>query len=315
MDALEQMIVALAAPQRVTLELQKWAYPCGLDVWPAFFKCITYWQQHCGEADGITHDLCKRMVANLLLATFTRAGVSFNENVRLNCVLMACHPYCWEAIDGQWRLERLVNVHLANFQRLVPCKNGAEFVAIVFQQLNATVRLLAPATLAGCCSGTYVDRPVAPAQPVTVAQAGETMAKRSKANLDALFKLSGVNAAAAPRQEFAQDLESEASSFVRKLGEMAHHPTLTVYQTLIDRRECPRFVHVALRFMAMPGANASSESVFSDTNFVTSNRRARTSAEWAETQVMIHRNYDTVQMIREMAKATQGASLESAWNV
>ena len=95
---------------------------------------------------------------------------------------------------------------------------------------------------------------------------------------------------------------------------MQHLPDLlSVYQTLINGRDCPRCVHVALRHMGMPGANAPSECVFSDTGLVTGGRRARTGAEWAEMQVMLHRNHDFVKKVRELVQAKPGEALETAW--
>ena len=67
--------------------------------------------------------------------------------------------------------------------------------------------------------------------------------------------------------------------------------------------------------MSVPGANAPSESVFSDTGLVTGGRRARTSDGWAETQVKVHRNYDFVKKIREIFGVPLGEPLESFWEM
>ena len=63
----------------------------------------------------------------------------------------------------------------------------------------------------------------------------------------------------------------------------------------------------------MAGANAPSECVFSDTGLVTGGRRARTGADWAELQVMMHRIHDFVKKVREMVQAQPGEALEAAW--
>ena len=66
--------------------------------------------------------------------------------------------------------------------------------------------------------------------------------------------------------------------------------------------------------MSIPGANAPSECVFSDTGLVTDGRRARTGDEWAETQVKVHRNFDVVKKIREIFGVPVGKPLENSWS-
>lgn len=112
---------------------------------------------------------------------------------------------------------------------------------------------------------------------------------------------------------FTCSVIEEGRKFVSLLQKSAELDVLSVFQRMIDRNECPRFVHVGLFFLSIPGSNASSESVFSDTGFVTSDRRARTGAEWAETQVAIHRNFDTIKKLRALVGALPEQSLEDAW--
>jgi len=89
---------------------------------------------------------------------------------------------------------------------------------------------------------------------------------------------------------------------------------LAAYQTLLLRKECPRCVHVVVYHMGVCGSNAPSESTFSDTNFVTSDRRGRTGADWAEAQVKVHRNDDVVKKLRALAGAKPGQPLAEVWD-
>jgi hypothetical protein len=47
---------------------------------------------------------------------------------------------------------------------------------------------------------------------------------------------------------------------------------------------------------------------------ITSDRRGRTGADWAEAQVKVHRNYDVVKKLRALAGAKPGQPLAEVWD-
>ena len=61
--------------------------------------------------------------------------------------------------------------------------------------------------------------------------------------------------------------------------------------------------------MGVCGSNAPSESAFS----VPSDRRGHTGADWAETQVRVHRNFDVVKKLRALGGAKPGQPLSEVW--
>ena len=55
-----------------------------------------------------------------------------------------------------------------------------------------------------------------------------------------------------PNGGFSPNVHDDIRLFFRRLGELNHLPDLlSAYQTLINGRDCPRAVHVAIRHTAM----------------------------------------------------------------
>lgn len=312
-DFVDDILYILSCPHRITMDLQKWTYPCGVLVWPNFFRCITFWTVNCKNV--ITRALSKEVVAHLMEAAFRRATSFFGSDRRLHLAIMGLHPYTWQTHGESFVLATLVDANLYYFQQLIAdLQSGKHFIDLIFDNMKGCIIQYAPSTIEGCCWGLYTRPSLhegSAAQP-TAASIQEPLYKRAKADLNDLWSTGMASMHGATG--FAMSITDEIKLFYRRLGELQHiSDILSVYQTFIQQRECPRCVHVALRFMAIPGANAPSECVFSDTGFVTSGRRAHTGAEWAEQQVRIHRNYDVVKKVRELVDAQPGQSLETAW--
>ena len=313
---IDDMLYILSCPHRIVEDIQKWAYPCGMDVWPDLFRCVEFWTVNC--KDSISRDLSKRMVQHLLDATFRRASITFNSNRLLHLAMMSFHPYVWRTHGDSYVLASLVDANIDRFRTIVPeLQNGKHFIDLIFDNMKGCIQRYAPSTIDGCCWGLYSRHRSKVSNSGGAGDEGpaaEPLYKKAKEALNKLWHNTSAPAPDAPGGGFSQDLSAEIKLFFRRLGELQHLPDLlAVYQTFINARECPRCVHVALRHMGMPGANAPSECVFSDTGLVTGGRRARTGADWAEMQVMIHRNHDFVKKVREMLQAQPGEALEVAW--
>jgi hypothetical protein len=179
-------------------------------------------------------------------------------------------------------------------------------VDAIATQLHGCVRQHAPLKLAQCADGLFA-MPSTEAQLDAAAPAAEALFKRSKSLVTAYF---AKKAPAEEAVEFPMSLDKEQSVFILQL---AHLDEMAFYQTLIARQACPRIVHAGLAYLGVTGANAASESVFSDANWATSGRRARTSSHWADLQLRTHRNFGTIKAMRELVGAKQGETLESAW--
>ncbi len=304
-----EMCFILSAPKRVTLRRQTWDFPCGLDVWPDFFRCIEFWLSDCPDST-ITTALAREFRDGLIKSVVDRARVFLQENEKLNFAMMGMSSYFWTTSGASWRISTFWDEHYTTFSQLLPGVSGPTLTERVFANFVGCVQLRAPSTLAACCGGLYVEQ--VPSIDPAEAQAGsESWQKRSKTALDRLFEGPVADAPS----DFCEEIPAEARKFIHLIGSLASKPILAACENLVVRRECPRCVHTVLYHMGICGSNAPSESTFSDTNFVTSDRRGRTSAGWAEAQVKVHRNYDMVKKLRAIAGAGPGQSLEDVWEM
>jgi hypothetical protein len=304
-----EMIFVLSAPKHVTLRRQKWEFPNGLDVWPDFFRCIEYWLTECTDA-VITTALVREFRDGLIVSVVERAALFLRESEKLNLAMMAMSSYFWNSQGGTWRIAALWDRYPTVFQKLIFGVTGVQFVDRVFGNFVGCVELRAPSTLAACCGGLYVDAPKASELPDGEVIGALPLHKKSKTAIDRLF---GGVLEDVP-SDFKEDIRSEARKFIHLLGPLGTQDILAACQTLLLRKECPRCVHVVVYHMGVCGSNAPSESTFSDTNFVTSDRRGRTGADWAEAQVKVHRNYDVVKKLRALAGAKPGQPLAEVWD-
>lgn len=274
-----------------------------------FIKCITYWRDVTTDA-LITTALIREMRQKLLLSFRNRLTSLFGHNKMLCLALMGFSPQTWASTDGAFDLAVAWDTHRADLAGVCAgVDTGKQLMDAIAAQLFGCVRQHAPLKLAQCADGLFAT-PSTDAQVDAAAPAAEALFKRSKSLVTAYFSKKAPTEEAV---EFPMSLDKEHSVFISYASELAHLDEMTFYQTLIARQACPRFVHAALAYLGVTGANAASESVFSDANWVTSGRRARTSSQWADLQLRTHRNFGTVKAIRELVGAKQGETLESAW--
>lgn len=307
---LEEMVCLLQAPASVTTQIQGWSYPTGAGVMLKFIKCITYWRE-VAKDDLITTALVREVRSNLIVSFRARLKALFEHNRALSLVLLAFAPQTWTSTDGVYDLAAMWDTHQADFAGVCDkVQTGKQLMEAIYEQLVGCVRQYSPLRLAQCVDGLFAAPAAASVVPDQGAPAAEALFKRSKSLVSSYF---AKKPAVAEVVEFPMSLDKELSVFISYSAELAHLEEVEFYQTLIARQACPRVAHVGLAFLGVTGANAASESVFSDANWVTSGRRARTSSHWADLQLRTHRNFSTVKKIRELVGAKPGQTLESAW--
>jgi hypothetical protein len=305
---LEEMVCLLQAPAAVTTQIQGWSYPTGAGVVLKFIKCITYWRD-VAKDDLITTALIREVRSNLIQSFRNRVKALFDHNKVLSLALLAFTPQTWAVTDGVYDLAAMWDAHQADFAGVCDrVQTGQQLMESIYEQLLGCLRLYSPARLAQCVGGLFTAPAAAAAAANGQDAAPEALFKRSKSLVSSYF------AKKPPTEvvEFPLALEKELSLFVSYCAELVHLEEIEFYQTLIARQACPRVAHVGLAFLGVTGANAASESVFSDANWVTSGRRARTSSHWADLQLRTHRNFSTVKKMRELVGAKAGQTLESA---
>ncbi len=312
-DISSEFLYVLAPARHVTTLLQSWDFPCSLEIWPSFFRCQIYWLTKCGEQQ-LSSALAKEFAQGILNACMRRGAEVFAKNPKVHYALMAFSPFFWVLNGNVFRIAEIIDQHIHHFGRFIPgvITSGKGFVDKVFSEMITCVTELAPTTLGGCCDGAYLSPAKMEVQRQPVRSEQQPPHKRAHTEVFEIFH-SQLGSGSVDETGFTSSVIEEGRKFVSLLQKSAELDVLSVFQRMIDRNDCPRFVHVALFFLSIPGSNASSESVFSDTGFVTSDRRARTGAEWAETQVAIHRNFDTIKKIRALVGALPEQSLEDAW--
>jgi hypothetical protein len=166
---IDDILYILSCPRRITDDVQKWAYPCGMDVWPDLFRCVQFWTVDCKEV--IQRHLSKELVNHLLDATFDRAVKTFESNRPLHLAMMGFHPYTWRTHGDTYLLASLVDANIVRFRQLVPgLQNGKGFIDMIYDNMKGCVLRYAPGTIEGCCWGMYA-RPHQPAEQDAAAAA------------------------------------------------------------------------------------------------------------------------------------------------
>lgn len=305
------MVCLLQAPASITTQMQGWSYPTGAGVILKFIKCVTYWRDVTTDA-LITTTLLREVRQNLIASFRVRLTAMFSNNKMLCLALMAFCPQTWASTDGAFDLAVMWDMHRADLAGVCAgIVTGKQLMDAIAAKLYGCVRQHAPLRLAQCADGLFAT-PHTDVQHAAAAPAAEALFKRSKSLVTAYFAKKPPTDEAV---EFPMSLDKEQSVFISYASELAHLDEMAFYQTLIARQACPRIVHTGLAYLGVTGANAASESVFSDANWVTSGRRARTSSHWADLQLRTHRNFGTIKAMRELVGAKQGETLESAWGV
>jgi hypothetical protein len=135
---IDDMLYILSCPHRIVEDVQKWAYPCGMDVWPDLLRCVEFWTVNC--KDIIRRDLSKCLVQHLLDATFRRLSITFNSNRPLHLAMMGFHPYTWRTHGDSYVLASLIDANIARFRTLISdLRNGQHFIDLIFDNMKGCI--------------------------------------------------------------------------------------------------------------------------------------------------------------------------------